>query len=91
MLHRQTVEPITLELLTTLMQKEYLTNFVLVGGTALTLQIGHRKSVDLDMFTWVDMETDLLQQNMETDFTDFSVALKRSNTLLSTINTIKVD
>lgn len=48
MLHYQTVEPHTLELLKSLMQKPYLQQFVLVGGTALALQIGHRKSVDID-------------------------------------------
>jgi hypothetical protein len=25
--------------------------FVLVGGTAIALQIGHRESIDFDMFT----------------------------------------
>lgn len=91
MLQTQTVEPITLELLESLMQKEYLNNFVLVGGTALSLQIGHRKSVDLDMFTDVDMDTEYLQQQLENDYSNFIITLKRSNTLLSTINAVKVD
>jgi len=34
MLQLQTVKPNTLELLKSLMQKEYLNSFVLVGGTA---------------------------------------------------------
>jgi len=91
MLQTQTVEPITLVLLENLMQREYLNNFVLVGGTALSLQIGHRKSIDLDMFTSVAMETENLQQQLENDFSDFKITLKRSNTLLAIINTIKVD
>ena len=37
MLHTQTVEPLTLELLRSLVQKEYLSQFVLVGGTAPSL------------------------------------------------------
>lgn len=28
-----------------------LTDFILVGGTALALQVGHRDSIDLDLFT----------------------------------------
>jgi predicted nucleotidyltransferase component of viral defense system len=33
-----------------------LQNFVLVGGTALALQIGHRISIDLDLFTAQDYD-----------------------------------
>jgi len=33
------------------MQLPVLSNFDLVGGTALSLKYGHRKSVDLDLFT----------------------------------------
>ena len=50
MLHRATVAPHTLGILKDLMQKPYLQQFVLVGGTALALQIGHRKSVDYRRF-----------------------------------------
>jgi len=91
MLHTKTVDPITLELLTDLMRKDYLNHFVLVGGTALSLQIGHRNSVDLDLFTPEDMESEYLQQQLENDFSDFTITLKRSNTLLASINKIKVD
>ena len=51
MLQTQTVEPSTLELLKKLQQEPLLATFNLVGGTALALRIGHRKSVDLDLFT----------------------------------------
>jgi predicted nucleotidyltransferase component of viral defense system len=51
MLHTNTVEPNTLELLKRLMSIQFLNNFFLVGGTALSLQIGHRKSIDLDLFS----------------------------------------
>ncbi|MDX2283480.1 MAG: nucleotidyl transferase AbiEii/AbiGii toxin family protein [Bacteroidia bacterium] len=49
MLHLAAVEPHTLGLLKSLMSKDYLQPFVLAGGIALALQIGHRRSVDLDM------------------------------------------
>ena len=51
MLYPQTVEPATLELLKQLMAIPELSNFNLVGGTNLALQLGHRISVDLDLFT----------------------------------------
>lgn len=50
MLQYQTVEPATLELIKKLQSLDELQNARLVGGTALALQIGHRKSVDIDLF-----------------------------------------
>lgn len=50
MLHLETIEPATLELLKRLQSLPILENSRLVGGTALALQLGHRKSIDLDMF-----------------------------------------
>ena len=49
MLHTETVEPSTLDLLRRLQRLPDLTSTRLVGGTALALHLGHRKSVDLDM------------------------------------------
>lgn len=50
MLQTQTVEPRTLELLRMLQREPLMSSFNLVGGTALALRIGHRKSIDLDYF-----------------------------------------
>jgi predicted nucleotidyltransferase component of viral defense system len=33
------------------MKENLFNDFILVGGTALSLQLGHRRSVDIDMFT----------------------------------------
>ena len=54
MLHTETVEPSTLDLLRRLQRLPGLTSTGLVGGTALALHLGHRKSVDLDMFGTFD-------------------------------------
>lgn len=50
-LHWNTVSPLLKEILLDLMQEDIFLPFRLVGGTALSLQIGHRMSVDIDMFT----------------------------------------
>ena len=50
MLHVETVEPSTLDLLKRLQRLPGLSNTRLVGGTALALHLGHRKSVNLDLF-----------------------------------------
>ena len=54
MLHLETIEPKTLELLRRLQSLPIFGQSRLVGGTALALQLGHRKSIDLDMFGIID-------------------------------------
>jgi 16S rRNA C1402 N4-methylase RsmH len=51
MLYKETVETTTLELLASLQQEEILSIFFLIGDTALSLQIGHKISIDLDLFS----------------------------------------
>jgi hypothetical protein len=51
MLHEETIEGATLALIRKLCVDDQLKDFVLVGGTALALQLGHRKSIDIDLFT----------------------------------------
>jgi len=46
-----TVKPLLRNILSWLMAEEILDPFRLVGGTALSLQLGHRESVDIDLFT----------------------------------------
>jgi predicted nucleotidyltransferase component of viral defense system len=53
-LYWNTVSPLLKKILIELMQEELFLPFRLVGGTALSLQIGHRMSVDIDMFTDTD-------------------------------------
>ncbi|GAB6008798.1 MULTISPECIES: nucleotidyl transferase AbiEii/AbiGii toxin family protein [Dysgonomonas] len=51
MLYYNTITPLLLASLNKLMQAGILKPFRLVGGTALSLQLGHRESVDIDLFT----------------------------------------
>jgi predicted nucleotidyltransferase component of viral defense system len=51
MLYWNTVNDLLKESLLTLMQAKELSEFRLVGGTALSLHLGHRMSVDIDLFT----------------------------------------
>lgn len=51
MLHRETISDSLFEALENLCSATELSQFRLVGGTALALQLGHRKSDDLDFFT----------------------------------------
>lgn len=64
MLYLETVESSTLELLKKLQRLPVLEQTRLVGGTALALQLGHRKSIDLDFFDTVDCEAEYLRESI---------------------------
>lgn len=46
-----TVNPLLVSVLTDIMSENLFDDFILVGGTALSLRLGHRASVDIDLFT----------------------------------------
>lgn len=56
MLHTETVSTATLELLKSLQQISQFSKLRLVGGTALALHLGHRKSIDIDLFGSADFD-----------------------------------
>ena len=90
MLHKETVDASTLELLKRLMADKRLKDFVLVGGTALSLQMGHRISVDLDLFVNQDFEAEELREYMERNYrleTDYLAFA----TVKGEINGVQVD
>jgi hypothetical protein len=51
MLHYETVSPTLLKIIETICGESTFDAFRLVGGTALSLHLGHRKSVDADFFS----------------------------------------
>ena len=64
MLYLETVESSTLELLKKLQRLPVIEQTRLVGGTALALQLGHRKSIDLDFFGTIDCEAEYLRESI---------------------------
>jgi predicted nucleotidyltransferase component of viral defense system len=52
--HLETITIPMRELLAWLGEEKFLCRFYLAGGTALALQMGHRRSVDLDFFSEID-------------------------------------
>ncbi len=90
MLQTRTIESGTLELLKRLMSIPYLDSFYLVGGTALALQFGHRMSVDIDLFTLHDFDSNMLIEVLNKEF-DTSIESESSNMVITYINDIKVD
>ena len=75
MLHYEAIDSTTLEILKRLLKIPAFTDLRLVGGTSLALQVGHRKSIDIDL----------------KEFQNVTVVQKTENISIYTIEGIKVD
>lgn len=70
-LYYETVSTPLLSILRRLMSSSVFKDFRLVGGTALALQRGHRRSVDIDLFTdldYADMPAADMRNYLENEF-----------------------
>jgi hypothetical protein len=90
MLHTETIDASILELLKSLQSKDYLKGFYLTGGTALALYLGHRKSVDIDLFSNFGFDVTRLLENINQDFR-FQLFYSSANTLRGSIDNVKTD
>ena len=91
MLHTETVAAPTLDLLSRLLTIPELANFGLAGGTNLSLRLGHRISVDLDLFTPEQFDLADAQDAIRRQFPSALELTARKQTLLFVIESIKVD
>lgn len=90
MLHYETVDYDTLELLKKIQSLRIFSKMRLVGGTSLALQIGHRKSIDIDLFGNLPVEYDQMIDELK-NLGDV-IPLKNSKNIHSLlIHNIKVD
>jgi predicted nucleotidyltransferase component of viral defense system len=91
MLYLSTVDTPALELLKFLMSKKEFQHLRLVGGTALALQLGHRKSIDLDLFGEIEFE-DIDLTKVLNKYSDKIILLKKSKNInILSIDHVKVD
>ncbi|MBN2246873.1 MAG: nucleotidyl transferase AbiEii/AbiGii toxin family protein [Candidatus Aminicenantes bacterium] len=90
MLYREVINEKVFELILSLQEDSVLQEFFLVGGTGLALQIGHRKSNDIDMFTIKDFDQERVLERVEQEF-NFRLDYSEKNTLKGFIGDVKVD
>jgi predicted nucleotidyltransferase component of viral defense system len=90
MLHYKSISTELLELLTRLMNEEEFEEFILVGGTALALQLGHRISIDLDLFGSCEIDEILFLDKLKVNGT-IQVLKKSKNILICSVQGVKVD
>ena len=90
MLHYSAVDSSTLEILKRLLQIPLFGDLRLVGGTSLALQLGHRKSVDIDLFGLLEAD-DLSVSDALKEFNNVTIIQKSENITIYAIEGIKVD
>jgi hypothetical protein len=90
MLYKETVTKEMWELLQRLMKDEKLKDFNLVGGTALSLMIGHRLSIDLDLFSTQDFDVQTMLTHLSNEH-PVKIRDIFNNTMLLDIGNVKVD
>ncbi len=92
MLHKapEIISAKTFSLIQQLQSLPELDGFHLVGGTALALMLGHRNSIDIDLFTQNAINSKALSSALANRFTT-RLDYEGRNTLLTFINNIKVD
>jgi hypothetical protein len=67
-------------------------NFYLVGGTALALQLGHRRSVDIDLFTEKEIDREEIFGFLNKKYKGkVTVITSQKSIFQAVVNTIKVD
>lgn len=90
MLYKETVKSGTLDLILELMKDQQLNSFYLVGGTALSLRIGHRESIDIDLFNSSDFDGDKLALHLQKEY-GAVVKRQKSNYASGSIGEIDFD
>ncbi len=90
MLHLSAIDTSTLELLKSIMHCDEFTNLRLVGGTSLALQLGHRKSIDLDLFGEIDFEN-IDKTKTFSKFKKVVLLKKSKNINILSIDDVKID
>jgi len=92
MLQTKSVEKSLWDILKDLQKRDIFKNYFLVGGTALSLQLGHRISYDIDLFTRSDINKDEILDFLNREYNgNYQIHNIQNIILQISINDIKVD
>lgn len=88
-MRKQVINAKTKRFLESLGKIEIIKKFYLAGGTALALQIGHRKSIDLDLFSEKDFSTKELKTVLS-QMGKLKIYSEEERTLNASMNGVKI-
>ncbi len=87
--HRETISEDVERTLDALQQVPIAARFYLAGGTGLALQLGHRRSMDLDFFSSEDFDVEFAIQKIQ-GIPQFALVSKSPGTIYANIGATKV-
>ena len=91
MLWKETCTPDVIELIKELQSYDLLKTHILAGGTALSLQLGHRMSEDIDIFSTYRFDYTKILSFLNEMYNDIKKENEDNECLQIYINKIKVD
>lgn len=91
MLHFETLPPGAVGLLKDLSAHPALQQFSLVGGTALALRFGHRRSIDFDFFTPEKFDVEALEDRLSHELPGFQTTGMNEAGLNAQVGDLKLD
>jgi hypothetical protein len=87
--HSEVITPAVEGVIYELYKKEVVRGLYLAGGTGLALHLGHRRSVDLDLFSAETLESEVILQRAQ-KLSGFSLLTMTEGSLQSEIRSVKV-
>lgn len=91
MLRQETVVPEIIEVIKELQSNPLFNNFYLAGGTALALQLGHRTSTDIDLFSYKDQNFFNISRYLNKNPEKYKIDEDQEGFIRVYINGIKVE
>jgi predicted nucleotidyltransferase component of viral defense system len=91
MLWKNTVSPALLTMVAIIQNNPLFKDYILAGGTALSLQLGHRQSIDIDLFTINKQNNHSLLEYFRDNFNNIEILYNDTSILQIIVNNIKID
>jgi len=91
MLRKEAVVPEMINLIKELQSNSLFDDHILAGGTALTLQIGHRTSTDIDLFASKKQSVSMFTDYFKKNYKDIDIHIVDENFIRIFVNKIKVE
>jgi hypothetical protein len=87
-MHEEILAPLQIKLLP--LVKMFSHEFSLIGGTAIALQLGHRRSIDFDLITFSELQGDHIRSSIKKNHAIESTIVDETNELTLVVDGVKM-
>jgi len=91
MLRKEAVLPEVLSMIKNIQKEDLFQNYILAGGTALALQLGHRSSEDIDLFKYDNQDCEKMINYFNQNYKSVDIIANQPWHLKLEVNNIKID